>query len=169
MAVTDTIETRGAIVTKIFTSAALAIALLVPETASAGVFGDDLSRCLVEKASESDQRSLKRWMFSAFSADPALASLANITPKQRTAISSEAANVYNRLLLLDCRKQALAALKNEGTAVMGPAFGVLGRSVANGIFRSPAAEAELDKLASFFDETALNKLFEEAGIKVDAK
>ena len=132
--------------------------------ASAGVFGDDLSRCLVKKTSTDDEKVLMRWMFSAFSADPALAPLSNIRPDQRKQITADAARVYNRLLISDCRTEAVSALKSEGGAVLGPAFGTLGRSAANGLFRSPAAEAELDRLAEGFDDQALKKLFGEAGI-----
>ena len=137
--------------------------------AYASVFGDDFGRCLVEKASAEDQLILKRWMFTAFSADPSLKPLSNISPAQRTKVNAEAGGVYNRLLTVDCRKEAVSALKNEGPSVMGPAFGVLGRSVANGIFRSPEADAELSKLGESFDVAALKQVFAEAGVPISDK
>ena len=141
----------------------LGVAVVAAAPASAGVFTDDLSRCLVEKATDADKQVLKQWMFSAFSADPSLSPLASISASKRQQITTDAGKVYNKLLLADCRKEAVAALKNEGQHALGPSFGVLGRSVANSIFNSPAAEAEIGRLGEAFDESEFKKLFSEAG------
>jgi hypothetical protein len=137
--------------------------------ASAGVFSDDLSRCLVNKTTDYDQRQLKRWMFSAFSLDPTLAPLARIDPQQRVQIRSAATAIYNRLLVSDCRKEAVAALKNEGSNALVPAFGVLGRATAQQIFKFPQADAEFDRFADGFDKEEVEKLFREAGVRLSSE
>jgi hypothetical protein len=123
----------------------------------------------VNKASDADQRILMRWLFAAFSLDPTLAPLSKISAEEHAEFTKSAAGVYNRLLLVDCRTEALAALKNEGESVIGPAFGVLGQSTAGRILKSPAADEELNKLADSFDVDGMKKLFGEAGINVSDK
>lgn len=148
----------------------LALAILACGTpAGAGVFTDDLSRCLVKQASDEDQNILMKWLFSAFALNPSLAPMTQITPAQRTEFTKAAAGVYVRLLVSDCRTEAVAALKNEGESSLGPAFGTLGRTTASRIFNSPAANAELEKLGDSFDKDALKKLFADAGVPTKDK
>lgn len=137
--------------------------------ANAGVFTDDLSRCLVNKSSDSDQQKLMQWMFAAFALNPSLSPLTKITTAQRSEFTKGAADVYTRLLVVDCRAEAVAALKNEGDSSLGPAFGVLGRTTASRIFNAPAVGAELEKLGESFDKDALKKLFADAGIDMKDK
>jgi hypothetical protein len=64
----------------------LRFTLVTATPADAGVFADDLSRCLVNKTTDYDQLHLKKWLFSAFSMDPALAPLSSIDAGQRAKI-----------------------------------------------------------------------------------
>ncbi|NUR46230.1 MAG: hypothetical protein HOP91_08780 [Sphingomonas sp.] len=147
----------------IVTSMALA-SVAISGQARAGVFADDLSRCLVTKTSEADQNVLMRWLFSAFALDPTLGPLTKITPDQRKQFTKDAAGVYNRLILVDCRAQTIAALKNESGDAIGPAFNTLGQSTAKHLFQSPAAVEELKQLGESFDAQGLKKLGKEAGV-----
>src|SRR6476659_3954083 len=87
---------------------------LTSANASAGVFTDDLSRCTIQKTSDADKTDLMRWMFASATRDPALASMTTLTQAQRDEINKTMAGIYNRLILVDCRAEAIAAIKNEG-------------------------------------------------------
>jgi hypothetical protein len=130
----------------------------------AGVFTDDLSRCFVAKASEADQKSVMAWMFSAISADPDLQKFTTLDRAKRDQIAADTAGVFQRLLLIDCRKEAVAALKAEGEDAMTQSFGALGRAASQQMFQSPQAQAELQSLGKNFDEAKMKALGREAGI-----
>ena len=141
--------------------------LAISGQAHAGVFADDLSRCLVNKSSDADQQVFMRWMFSAFTLDPALSHMSTITPAQRDQYTKDAGAVFSRLLLVDCRKETIAALKNEPGDAIGPAFNTLGQTTASHLFQSPEAVAQLKRLGDSFDKDGLKKLATEAGVPFD--
>ncbi len=72
-----------------------------------------------------------------------------------------------RLLVSDCRQEAIAAIKSEGMGVIEQPFGALGRQATEQMFRSPAAKVELEALDKGFDANALQALAREAGIPED--
>jgi hypothetical protein len=142
--------------------------LMASAPAQAGVLADDLSRCVVTKATDADNSALMAWMFSAISSDPKLQKFTTLDRSKRDAIDAEAANVFQRLLLVDCRKEAVAALKAEGYNSVVSSFGALGESASRQMFRSPEASAELEALGKHFDDEKLKALKREAGIPEDA-
>lgn len=132
--------------------------------AQAGVFSDDLARCLVTKSTEADNAAFMAWMFSVVSADPRLAKLTTLDRAKRDKMGAEASATMQRLLLVDCRKEAVAAMKTEGVAAVTQSFNLLGQSATQQLFRSPEAQAELEALGKTFDETKLEALMDEAGV-----
>lgn len=138
-------------------------------SAQAGVFTDDLARCLVGKTSESDRTILMRWMFAAMSMSPAIADLAQVNQAKLDVINKKAADLYSRLLLVDCRKETVAALKNEGAQSLGEAGQVLGATAARGLMNSPEGRAELTKFGDLADKAKWKALGEEAGVKLEDK
>ena len=138
-------------------------------SAQAGVFTDDLSRCLVAKTSEADRTILMRWFFAAMSMSPAIADLAQINQAKLDLINKNAADLYSRLLLVDCRRETVAALKNEGVESLGEAGQVLGATAARGLMNTPEGRAELSKFGDLADKTKWKALADEAGVKLEDK
>ena len=132
--------------------------------AQAGVFGDDLSRCLVNHLTDTDRNALMAWMFSAISADPKLQKYTTLDRAGRDRIADAAAGVSQRLMVSDCRKEAVAALKSEGEDTLMTSFEEVGRAATQQLFRSPEAQAELESLGKGFDKEKLKALLSEAGI-----
>jgi len=141
-----------------------ALLCAVSSGAEAGVFTDDLTRCMVSKASAADKGAFLAWMFSAVSADPRLQKYTTLDRAKRDQIAANAAGVFQRLLLTDCRKETVAALKAEGQEALSQSFGGLGRAATEQMFQSPEARAELESLGKNFDESKLKALNAEAGI-----
>lgn len=106
------------------------------------------------------------WMFSTISADPQLQKFTNLNRAKRDELASAAAQVFQRLTFVDCRKEALAALKAEGDDSLQQSFGELGQSAAQQMFQSPEAQAELESLGKAFDDQKIKDLMREAGIAV---
>ncbi|HET8534930.1 MAG TPA: hypothetical protein VFL74_05210, partial [Sphingomicrobium sp.] len=67
----------------------LILACAVP--ADAGVFTDDLSRCVVQKTTDADRTLLVKWMFAAETKNPALSGMASLSQADRDKLNAGAA------------------------------------------------------------------------------
>ncbi len=146
--------------------AGLAGALLcaaAPGAANASSFGDALSKCLVDHSSQSDQTLLVQWVFSAISAGPAVKALSTITPAQREDFNRRTGIYFSRVLTVDCRPQAIEAIKYDGMSTIEASFGTLGGVAMRGLMSDPLVQKELQQLGRFADPKALGALITEAG------
>lgn len=148
--------------------AVLAVALGSASYATAGVYQDDLSRCLVKSASPADQATFVRWMFSAIAQHPSVEGMAKISPDQRKALTKGGAMLFQRLLLTDCRKEAVAAIKYEGQSAMQQSFEVLGQVAMRNLMTDPKVAAGLAELGTYADPNAFADLAKEAGVPTGA-
>lgn len=135
------------------------------KVASASVYTDDLSRCLVEKTSKADQTYLVKWMFAAVSAGSEVKAMASITQEQRTAYSLGVGKLMTRLLTVDCRAETVKAVKYDGASSIETGFELLGKVAMQTMLADPAVAAELGGLEKGADLAALKSVFEEAGIR----
>lgn len=131
--------------------------------AEAGVYGDELGKCLVDSSSPKDRAALVQWMFVGLSQNPAVQSMSVPSVQQREETSRAMAKVFNRLVLNDCRKEALVALKYEGDDGFKSSFETFGQVAATTLMSDPAASAELDRFTSYIDSSAFESLMKEAG------
>ena len=149
--------------------AAVVGAMAVPGLASAGVYGDDMSKCLVRSTSTEDQTQLVTWVFAAISAHPAVRAMSNLSEAQRQDYTRKAGALMQRLMTVDCRKETVAALKYEGPGAIGPAFGLLGQTAMRGLMSDPSVNKGMAALGDNIDEAAFAAMAKEAGIEPDAK
>ena len=136
--------------------------------AAAGVYADTLGKCLVSSSSDDDKIALARWIFSAMSANPKLSDMVSISASQRDALDHQFAQISQRLLLKDCRKETVDALKFEGDSIFEKSFAVLGEAATQEVMNNPDTQAAVAKFANYFDKQALLDLEKEAGVPVDA-
>jgi hypothetical protein len=132
--------------------------------ATAGVYADDLSKCLVNSSSDADRVVLAQWIFGAMAAAPQIKAYSAVTPQQKELFDRRIADVFGRLLLVDCRKETVAALKNEGVSVMETSFGVLGQVATRTLFADPATSAAVSKFSDYLDKGRMDALLAESGI-----
>lgn len=144
---------------------ALYAASVVP--AHAGVMVDDLTRCVLTKATDADRNAFMAWMFSAISASPQLSKLTTLDRAKRDELSTVAGATMQRLLITDCHDQAVAAIKSEGPEAFKQPFGELGRQATEQMFRSTESQVELEALGKGFDDEKFKDLAREAGIPED--
>ena len=69
-------------------------ACILPDTAKAGPYGDDLSKCMISHSSAADQSLLMQFMFATISLHPDFAPMVTITQAQRDAIEDKTAALY---------------------------------------------------------------------------
>jgi len=148
--------------------AALAGALLsIASPAAAGVFTDDLAKCLVSNTHPDDQTAFAQWMFTALALHPAVQPMANISAAQRDDINRKAADLMIRLMTVDCRAQMVAAVKYEGTASIELAFNAMGQAAAMVLMQHPAVVAGLQSFGTKMDRSRLQDVLKEAGMQTD--
>jgi hypothetical protein len=95
--------------------------------AAAGVYTDDLSRCLIESTSPADKATLVQWIFSALSQHPTVAALSKATPEDVERINGATGVLFMRLMTESCVEKSRAAIKYEGLGSIQASFGVLGQ------------------------------------------
>lgn len=148
--------------------AALMTAAL-PGTVQAGIYSDDLAKCLVSHSTDAEKTAMMQWMFAAMSAHPAVAALTKVTPGQRSDFNRRFATIVQELVTVRCRTETVAALKNEGPPAFQTSFGVLGQVAMRGLMNDAAVVAQLSQLETFADERMMSDVYKEAGITVPAK
>lgn len=134
-------------------------AMLIPSTATAGIYSDDLSRCLVAKTSDGDKILLAKWIFTVISVHPSAALIANISDGDRTEVSRQAARTFEVLLTESCKDEAAKAVKYEGTVALGASFKVLGEIAMTTLLADPKVAAESQNFIKYVDEAKLKAVF----------
>jgi len=144
-------------------TAALGLSLALAGHANAGIYTDDMSKCLVKATTPADRTDLMTWVFSAMTSHPAISSMSNVTPAQRDAHDKRAAELFTRLLTVDCRSQTVDAIKYEGAGAIQQSFSVLGQVAMAGLMGDPTVTANIANLAKHFDEDKFKALMTDAG------
>jgi hypothetical protein len=147
-------------------AAALSLAMvLAASKAWAGVYTDAMSKCLVKSTSAEDKVHLMRWLFLEISMNPVVKSVASATPEQRVEFEKEGATLFQRLVLVDCRKETIDALKHEGAGAIQNSFAVLGEVAGKALMDDPSVNAGLMAMTSYLDKDRWQALSREAGFR----
>jgi hypothetical protein len=138
---------------------------LAGPAAVAGVYGDELAKCLVKSTDSNDHLVLIQWMFAALTLHPAVQSMAAVTPEQRTDATKKATALFARLVTENCRKESVEALKYEGASSFGPSFQVLGQVASRDLMTESHVAAGMGEFVSSLGENEkLKALFKDAGV-----
>jgi hypothetical protein len=143
---------------------AMAMLVVQPSAAHAGIYADDLTKCLVKNASEKDKVTFVRWFFAALSANPEVKDMVSLSPAQREQNNRNVAALFQRLVLSDCRSESANAIKYEGEASLQGSFGVLGEVASRDLMSHPDVMREMEQMATFVDEEKFRALMTEAGV-----
>lgn len=149
---------------KLFLAAA-SLACLTATPALAGVYGDELTKCVVTSSTDQDKLLFVKYIFSAMAEHPAVKPMANVGADTSAALDRDTSTLFNRLLFADCRKQMIDVIKYEGLGAVGPAFGALGEVAMRSLMSDPAVSAKIAR-ASINPETfgKLPDLYKDAGV-----
>jgi hypothetical protein len=146
--------------------AAMALAaILLSPSARAGAFTDDLTKCIVKSTSDDDKVALMQWVFMALAAHPSMKKFTNVTPDDQTEIDKRTGALFIRLVTSDCRKEAVAALKYEGSDAFKASFSALGEIAMQGLMANPQVMQSMDQLDPYIDKDKMQALATEAGVQ----
>ena len=139
-------------------SLAAVVALAVGGPSHAGLYSDEMAKCLVSSTTEKDKTDLVRWIFGVAALHPEVAGISSVTADQRTEMSKTAAELFQRLLTASCRQQTVDALKYEGPAAMQLSFQVLGQVAMGALMSDPKVGAGFGEIQRFLDKSKLEEL-----------
>lgn len=122
-----------------------------------------LGKCLVDSSTGKDREAFMKWMFLALAANPSVKSMTTITEAQKADIDRDAAAVMDRLMLKDCRPQAVEALRSGGPSAIEQSFGTFGRIAMTDLMGNPDVKAVLEGLGNYIDKDGWEALGKEAG------
>jgi len=123
---------------------------------SAGIYSDDLSRCLVESSSADDKTVLVKWMFTSMSLHPQVKSMSAVTSKDLEASSKAAADMFVKLLTVTCKTQAKKAIQYEGAVAIQQGFTIFGQVAGRELFSNPEVAKGLSGIERHMDSEKIN-------------
>jgi len=132
-------------------------------TAQAGVYADDLSKCLVESTTSGDKSALVQWMFFAMALNSNVASFATIPEARRVETDKNTAALFERLLADSCAAETKAAIKYEGTGAIAESFKLLGQVATQEMMTDPAVAQGIGNFAKYLDKDRLDKVLGKSG------
>ena len=136
---------------KLFVLGVVCLTFLVGSSvAKAGVYGDELTKCLVSSMDSKDKIKLAQWMGGAFTQHKAVASLVSVSPKKFLKITEEAGDVYLNLVFGVCLNETLNAIKYEGGAVFANSFKYVGQIVTRDLMLDADVQAAMNLLSVYF-------------------
>lgn len=137
----------------------LSICLAASAASHAGVYSDDLSRCLVESTTEQDKTMLVKWMFTAMALHPEVVAMSDVTYQQRDAANKAAAQMIVSLMTEACLTPAKKAVQYEGPLAIQQAFTILGQVAGQELFSNPNVAQGLADFEKHMDANKLRTAF----------
>jgi hypothetical protein len=117
-----------------------------------------MAKCLVKSTSAEDRTVLVKWIFSAMSLHPDLASMSSISTQQRDALTQGVGALFQRLLLESCRTETHDAVQNEGIQTIQYAFQILGQVAVRGLMTDPQVLEGMKSVGKSLDEEKIKTL-----------
>jgi hypothetical protein len=146
------------------TLAILSAALVQVSPVCAGTYGDDLTRCILQSSTDEDKATVLKWTFSNFGQNPALGDLPRPSQAQADELARKVVENLERLAMVNCRKEAIAALKFESPSAIAASFGTLAETIGQTLYKNPSVAAGIVGVIRFMDRSKWQDLFAEAGV-----
>ena len=135
--------------------------LVVNMPAYAGVYSDDLTKCIIETSTTQDRIEFVKWMFASMAKHPAVQSMSSVSEEQTEDANKKIAELFMKLLTVTCKEKAQKAIKYEGQIAIQTSFQVLGQVAAQEIFTDPNVASSLSGLEKYIDLELLKTTLEQ--------
>jgi hypothetical protein len=126
--------------------------------AHAGVYSDDMAKCLVASTSQKDKVALVRWIFANAALHPDVASISRVSSTERETLDRGAAALLEKLLTESCRKQTEDAIRYEGPMAFQLSFQVLGQVAMKELMSNKDVAAGFQGFAKYVDAKKIEAL-----------
>jgi len=140
-------------------SFAAAALVLASQSALAGPYTDDLSKCLVRSTSEQQKAVLVEWVFAIAALHPSVKPLSSVSDAKRTDLNKSVADLFTTLLTDTCRQETQDAVKYEGPAAIQTSFALLGQVAMTDLFSNPDVAQGLGAFSQYLDKAKFDSVF----------
>lgn len=128
------------------------IALFQPKSTYAGIYTDELTKCIIESTSTEELTGFVRWMFALMSIHPDVQDMATITEKKHDEANQQCAALFMRILTVSCKEQSKKAWNYEGKMSFQSSFKVLGEVAMRELLSNPKVNAGAEGFAKYLNE-----------------
>jgi hypothetical protein len=122
---------------------------LDPETR---IKAEALRQCLVNKTTGEDRVAVATWLLLATASSPQLAGAATVEPGRKEQADRVMAQLFTRLLTVDCLNFSRAMLASKGQDAFEVASGTLGQIAMNELMSNPQARAAMGDYLRYLNE-----------------
>lgn len=136
----------------------VAASLSLGGLAHAGVYSDDMARCLVSSTSSKDKTDLVRWIFANAALHPDVANVSSVSAEARDKLDRDIAALLERLVTDVCRKQSDEAFRYEGATAFQDSFGVLGQVAMQELMSNKDVANGFQTFAKYLDNAKFEAL-----------
>jgi hypothetical protein len=126
-------------------------ATLMAGGAHAGPASDALGQCVVESTTGRDRVAFVRWMFGAIALHPQVASMSKVTPADNLNLAKETGALIDRLILKDCRDEALQTVRDEGSDGLMASFRTFGEVAMQELMNNAAVNKQFEAISEHVD------------------
>src|SRR6185369_2795504 len=109
-----------------------------------------------------------KWSFALFAQDPALGDLPRPSQAQADELAKKTVENLERLIMVTCRSEATAALKNEGPTAVQPSLRALAQAIGQDLSNNFSKSVNFAGVLKFMDRSKWQDLYREAGVATAA-
>ena len=124
-------------------------------SARAGLYSDEMARCLVKTTTPADRTVLARWVFLAIALHPEVKPFLSVSDAERNELNRAFAKLFEVLLTESCRSQAQEAIKYEGPSAFEASFQILGQVASRELFSHPDVARSMADVMKHLDKQKL--------------
>ena len=136
---------------------AILTVLFMSFSVSAGIYTDDLSRCLVDKTTAKDKDVFVKWMFTALSHHPLVEKDVSLSAEAVDEANKNMAELMVGMLTVRCLDAAKNAIKYEGQASIQSSFSVFGQVAGQELMGNPKVAESLSGFDKHLDSDLFNR------------
>jgi hypothetical protein len=133
---------------------------LLPISAYCGEAAEELGVCLSDSLTGKERKTLARWIFIGMAAHPEMKPYTNVPDQAVDEIDQLVGELVTRLMTSDCPQQARKAVKDEGSAAIEYAFGLVGQVAMQELMMNQEVSQTLGAFEKYLDQEAIQSLYE---------
>jgi hypothetical protein len=121
----------------------------------AGPATDAFAGCIVDNTTGRDRKDLVQWVFAVLAAHPEIKSFAALSEADREQMDRGAASLFERLVTVNCRDQAKAALQADGAVSFRMAFERFGVIASTELMTDQSVQGAMQRFIRLVDQKKL--------------
>ena len=136
------------------------LSCLFSHNVTAGVYSDDLGKCIVAKTSPADKLFVVKAVYAAMSKHPEITNMSSITRQDDAIFMREFARIFTDLMVDSCRSEAKLAFRYEGELAFQQSFELLGQVAMVELMQHPRVSNYFEALGGEIDPSKFKGVFD---------